>query len=347
MIKVGIVGGTGYTGSELLRLLALHPKAELKAITSRGEVGQPVCDMFPALRKRVDIAFTEPSFESLKNCDVVFFATPHGVAMAQSAELVSAGIRVIDLGADFRLKNTKEFEHWYGMPHSEPELLSSACYGLVESARDELKTAKLVGLAGCYPTAVQLALKPLITQSKALIDESAIVADCKSGVSGAGRKAAVGSLFSEASENFKAYGVSGHRHLPEIEQGLKAMAGRDIQITFTPHLVPMVRGILATVYVKLNDEGKKTDLQALYQAHYANEYFVDVMPHGAMPETKSVRGSNFARIALHRPQGRDTAVILCVIDNLVKGAAGQAVQAMNAMFDLPEHMGLEQLPLAP
>lgn len=347
MIKVGIVGGTGYTGSELLRLLALHPKAELKAITSRGEVGQPVADMFPALRKRVNIAFSEPTFESLKDCDVVFFATPHGVAMAQSAELVNAGIRVIDLGADFRLKNTTEFEKWYGMSHSEPELLGQACYGLVESARAEIKRAKLVGLAGCYPTAVQLALKPLISYATPLIDESSIVADCKSGVSGAGRKAAVGSLFSEASESFKAYGVSGHRHLPEIEQGLELISGRKAQITFTPHLVPMVRGILATTYVKLNEQGKNTDIQALYEQHYANEYFVDVMPKGSLPDTKSVRGSNFVRIALHRPQGRDTLVIVSVIDNLVKGAAGQAVQAMNVMFDLPEHMGLEQLPLSP
>ncbi|HEX4842281.1 MAG TPA: N-acetyl-gamma-glutamyl-phosphate reductase [Limnobacter sp.] len=347
MIKVGIVGGTGYTGSELLRLLALHPNVALHAITSRGEVGQAVEEMFPALRGRVGIAFTEPSFESLKNCDVVFFATPHGVAMAQAAELVNAGIRVIDLGADFRLKNTTEFEKWYGMPHSEPELLSQACYGLVEAAREEIAQAKLVGLAGCYPTAVQLALKPLLTQGMALIDESSIVADCKSGVSGAGRKATVGSLFSEASENFKAYGVSGHRHLPEIEQGLALISGRKAQITFTPHLVPMVRGILATVYVKLNDAGKNIDVQALYEQHYANEYFVDVMPKGALPETKHVRGSNFVRIALHRPQGRDTLVVVSVIDNLVKGAAGQAVQAMNVMFKLPEHTGLEQLPLAP
>lgn len=347
MIKVGIVGGTGYTGSELLRLLALHPHVQLQAITSRGEVGQAVADMFPFLRKRVTIGFTDPSFESLKHCDVVFFATPHGVAMAQAAELVKAGIRVIDLGADFRLKDTAEFEHWYGMPHSEPELLSQACYGLVESARAEIKKAKLVGLAGCYPTAVQLALKPLMSQAFPLIDETNIVADCKSGVSGAGRKAAVGSLFSEASEGFKAYGVSGHRHLPEIEQGLRLISGRKVQLTFTPHLVPMVRGILATTYVKLNEEGQQTDIQALYEQHYEHEYFVDVMPKGSLPDTKSVRGSNFVRIALHRPQGRDTLVIVSVIDNLVKGAAGQAVQALNVMFDLPEQTGLEQLPLYP
>lgn len=347
MIKVGIVGGTGYTGSELLRLLALHPQVELSAITSRGEAGQPVADMFPSLRKRVNLTFSEPSFDSLKQCDVVFFATPHGVCMAQAAELVKAGIRVIDLGADFRLKNTVEFEKWYGMPHSEPELLQKAVYGLVEMNRETIKTAQLVGLAGCYPTSVQLALKPLLCAKAPLIDELSIVADCKSGVSGAGRKATVGSLFSEASESFKAYGVAGHRHQPEIEQGLNMISGRTTQMTFTPHLVPMVRGILSTVYVRLNDAGKQTDLQALFEAHYENEFFVDVMPKGALPETKSVRGSNFVRLAIHRPQGRDTAVILSVIDNLVKGASGQAVQALNVMFGLPEHMGLEQLPLTP
>lgn len=347
MIQVGVVGGTGYTGSELLRLLALHPQAQIRAITSRGEQGQAVADMFPALRKRVDLCFSEHHFDTLKACDVVFFATPHGVAMSQAGELVKHGVRVVDLGADFRLQDTTDFEKWYGMPHSEPELLKTACYGLVEVNRAQIKNANLVGLAGCYPTAVQLGLKPLLSQSEPLIDESHIVADCKSGVSGAGRKAAVGSLFSEASENFKAYGVQGHRHLPEIEQGLRAMSKRPVELTFTPHLVPMVRGILASTYVQLNELGLQTDLQNLYETHYKNEPFVDVMPAGSHPDTKSVRGSNFARIAIHKPQGRKTAVILTVIDNLVKGASGQAVQAMNVMFGLPESMGLEQLPIAP
>lgn len=347
MIKVGIVGGTGYTGSELLRLLALHPQVELTAITSRGDAGTPVSDMFPSLRKKVEINFTEPEIKNLKNCDLVFFATPHGVAMAQAAELLEHGIRVVDLGADFRLKNTDEFAKWYGMPHSEPEILKQAVYGLIEVNRGQVKQARLVGLAGCYPTAVQLGLKPLLSATKPLIDEQSIIADCKSGVSGAGRKASVPMLFSEASESFKAYGVGGHRHLPEIEQGLRNMSNRTVQMTFTPHLVPMVRGILATIYVQLNEEGCKTDLQALYEQHYASEFFVDVMPKGSMPDTKSVRGSNFLRLAVHRPQGRNTAVILSVIDNLVKGAAGQAVQAMNVMFGLPEHTGLEQLPMSP
>lgn len=347
MIKVGIVGGTGYTGSELLRLLALHPQVELTAITSRGDAGTPVADMFPALRKRVNLLFAEPTLNNLKQCDVVFFATPHGVAMAQAAELLNAGIRVIDLGADFRLKDVSEFEKWYGMPHSEPAILEQAVYGLIEVNRDKVRNARIVGLAGCYPTSVQLGLKPLLSSTVPLINEQSIVADCKSGVSGAGRKASVPMLFSEASESFKAYGVSGHRHLPEIEQGLRHISGRPVQMTFTPHLVPMVRGILSTIYVQLTEAGRATDLQALYEQHYGNEYFVDVMPKGSTPETKSVRGSNFARIAVHRPQGRDTVVILSAIDNLVKGAAGQAVQALNVMFDLPEHMGLEQLPLSP
>lgn len=347
MVKVGIVGGTGYTGSELLRILARHPEVKLTAITSRGEVGQPVSEMYPALRKAVDITFTEPSFESLRDCDVVFFATPHGVCMAQAAELVNSGIRVIDLGADFRLKNTEEFAKWYGMPHSEPALLADSVYGLGEATREAMKKAKLIGLAGCYPTAVQLGLKPLMESTAPLIDETNIIANCASGVSGAGRKASVATLFSEASESFKAYGVAGHRHLPEIEQGLRNMSGRNIQLTFTPHLVPMVRGILATIYVRLNELGKNTDIQSLYEKAYANEYFVDVMPFGSMPETKHVRGSNYIKIGLNRPQGRDTLVILSTIDNLVKGAAGQAVQALNIAFGLPEQMGLEQLPMSP
>lgn len=346
MIKVGIVGGTGYTGSELLRLLALHPHAELTAITSRGDAGTPVSDMFPALRKKVNIEFTDPSFDSLQDCNVVFFATPHGVCMKQAKELVDAGIKVIDLGADFRLKDLGEFAKWYGMEHSEPDLNAQAVYGLIEANRNSIKKAQLIGLAGCYPTAVQLALKPLL-EGEPLIDEMNIIADCASGVSGAGRKASVPTLYAEAGENFKAYGVSGHRHLPEIEQGIRTISGRDCQLTFTPHLIPMVRGILATVYVNLNEKGQSTDLQKLFESKYANEFFVDVMPSGSMPETKSVRGSNFARIAVHRPQGRNTAVVLCAIDNLVKGAAGQAVQAMNVCFDLPEQTGLEQLPLCP
>ena len=347
MLKAGIVGGTGYTGVELLRLLGQHPDVELTVITSRKEAGMPVADMYPSLRGRINIAFSEPSVESLKTCDVVFFATPHGVAMAQARELLDAGVKVIDLAADFRLKDPSVFQQWYAMEHSCTDLLDEAVYGLAEVNRERLKQARLVGLAGCYPTAVQLGLKPLLTADGPLIDETSIIADCKSGVSGAGRKAEVHTLFAEASDNFKAYGVSGHRHLPEIKQGLAAMAGRPVELTFVPHLVPMIRGILATIYVRLNEKGLNTDIQSLYETHYANEYFVDVMPKGSTPETRSVRASNQVRIALHRPQGGNTLVVLSAIDNLVKGASGQAVQVMNILFGLPESTGLTQIPILP
>lgn len=342
MIKVGIVGGTGYTGVELLRLLAQHAQVELTAITSRKEAGMPVSDMFPNLRGRVKLSFTDPADAPLKQCDVVFFATPNGIAMQQARELLDAGVRVIDLAADFRIKDVALWEKWYGMQHACPELVAEAVYGLCEINRDKVKNARLVANPGCYPTAVQLGFIPLIEAG--LVDISHLVADCKSGVSGAGRKAEVATLFSEASDNFKAYGVAGHRHLPEIAQGLSIFAGNKVGLTFVPHLTPLIRGIHATLYARIT---KDVDLQALYEQRYANEYFVDVLPAGAHPETRSVRSANFCRIAVHRPQGGDTVVVLSVIDNLVKGASGQAVQNMNIMFGLPEQMGLEQIPVLP
>jgi N-acetyl-gamma-glutamyl-phosphate reductase len=327
--------------------LAQHKEVELTAITSRKEAGMAVADMFPSLRGRVSLTFSEPSLDTLKQCDVVFFATPHGVAMEQARDLLEAGVKVIDLAADFRLKNPAEFAKWYAMEHTCTDLLEQAVYGLAEVNRDKIRTAHLIGLAGCYPTAVQLGLKPLLAQATPLITESGIIADCKSGVSGAGRKAEVHTLLAEASDNFKAYGIAGHRHLPEIKQGLRNIAGRDVSLTFVPHLVPMIRGILATIYVTLNENGKDTDIQALYEQHYANEVFVDVMPKGSSPETRSVRASNQVRVAVHRPQQGDTLVILSAIDNLVKGASGQAVQVMNLMFGLEETAGLLQLPILP
>lgn len=342
MIKVGIVGGTGYTGVELLRLLAQHAQVELTAITSRKEAGMPVSDMFPNLRGRVALKFTDPVDAPLKQCDVVFFATPNGIAMQQARELLDAGVRVIDLAADFRIKDVALWEKWYGMQHACPELVAEAVYGLCEINRDKVRNARLVANPGCYPTAVQLGFIPLIESG--LVDISHLVADCKSGVSGAGRKAEVATLFSESSDNFKAYGVAGHRHLPEIAQGLSLFAGNQVGLTFVPHLTPLIRGIHATLYARLT---KDVDLQALYEKRYADEYFVDVMPAGTHPETRSVRSANFCRIAVHRPQGGDTVVVLSVIDNLVKGASGQAVQNMNIMFGLPEQMGLEQIPILP
>ncbi len=344
-LKIGIVGGTGYTGVELLRLLAGHPQAEVIAVTSRGEAGLAVSDMFPSLRGYIDVPFSDPANANLGSCDVVFFATPHGVAMSQAEELLAAGTKIIDLAADFRLQDTAVFEKWYKMPHSCPEILQDAIYGIPELNREQIKSAEVIGNPGCYPTTVLLGLVPLL--EKNLIDlTSPIIADSKSGVSGAGRKAEVSTLFSEAGDNLKAYGVSGHRHHPEIDAQLKKLAGNDLQFIFVPHLIPMIRGMLSTLYVKLTGEGCNTDLQSVYEQRYRDEQFVDVLPKGVLPETRSVRGSNQLRIALQRQQ-KEYLTILVVQDNLVKGAAGQAVQNMNIMFGLDEHLGLQIVPLLP
>jgi N-acetyl-gamma-glutamyl-phosphate reductase len=342
-LKTGIVGGTGYTGVELLRLLAGHPEAELSIITSRSEAGREVADLFPNLRGYLDIRFTEPDPGALGGCDVVFFATPNGTAMTLAPQLIDAGVRIIDLAADFRLKRTAEWEAWYGIPHACPGLLEEAVYGLTEVNRDAIREARLVANPGCYPTAVQLGFLPLIEQR--VIDIDHLVADAKSGVSGAGRKAATGALLCEASENFKAYAVAGHRHLPEIRQGLEQAAGQPVGLTFVPHLTPMIRGIHATLYAQLRDPDR--DLQALYEARYGNEPFIDVLPAGAHPETRSVSGANQCRIAVHQPQKGGVVVVLSVIDNLVKGAAGQAVQNMNVMFGLDETSGLSGIAVLP
>jgi N-acetyl-gamma-glutamyl-phosphate reductase len=342
MAKVGIVGGTGYTGVELLRILATHPEVELTAITSRKEAGLPVADLFPSLRRRIGLSFSDPANAQLEKCDVVFFATPNGVAMVDAPGLLKAGVRVIDLAADFRLKDVAEWEKWYGMTHACPELVNEAVYGLPEVNREQIRKARLIANPGCYPTSVQLGLLPLI--EAAAVDASNLIADAKSGVSGAGRKAEVHTLFCEAADNFKAYGVPGHRHLPEISQGLSRAAGAKVGLTFVPHLTPAIRGIHATLYCRLTRE---VDLQSLYERRYADEPFVDVLPPGSHPDTRSVRGANTCRIAVHRPGGRDTVVVLSVIDNLVKGAAGQAVQNMNLMLGLPESLGLDHVPLLP
>ncbi len=343
MIKVGIVGGTGYTGAELLRLLAPHPDVELVAITSRAEAGKQVTEIFPNLRGMVDLAFTPPEESILRRCDVIFFATPNGTAMGMVPGLLEAGVRVIDLAADFRLKDAAEWEQWYGMPHACPELLSEAVYGLPETNREAIREARLVACPGCYPTAVQLGFLPLLEAG--VVDPGSLIADAKSGVSGAGRKASVGTLLAECSESMKAYAVSGHRHLPEIRQGLQAATGTEVGLVFVPHLTPMIRGIHATLYATLT--GETADLQALFEQRFAAEPFVDVLPFGSHPETRSVKGANVCRIALHRPQGGATVVVLSVIDNLVKGAAGQAVQNMNLMFGLRESAGLEAIALLP
>ncbi|PRC93667.1 N-acetyl-gamma-glutamyl-phosphate reductase [Solimicrobium silvestre] len=345
MIKVGIVGGTGYTGVELLRILAAHPEVQLTAITSRKEDGLPVAEMYPSLRGRVALKFSSPDKANLTECDVVFFATPHGVAMAQAPALLAAGVKVIDLAADFRLQDVAQFEQWYGMQHSCADLLKEAVYGLPELNREAIKSARLIGNPGCYPTTMQLGFYPLLKAG--IIDADNLIADCKSGVSGAGRKAEISLLFSEASDNFKAYSVAGHRHIPETVEQLQKMSSTPVGLIFTPHLVPMIRGMHSTLYAKLNTTIDNAALQELFEKTYQNEAFVDVMPFGSHPETRSTRGSNTLRIALHRPGNGATLVILVAQDNLMKGASGQAVQCMNLMFGLQETCGLTQLPILP
>lgn len=346
MLKVGIVGGTGYTGVELLRLLAGHPEVEIVAITSRAEEGRRVDDVYPNMRGHFDLVFTAPDKSNLEECDLVFFATPNAVAMRQAPKLLQHGVRVIDLSADFRIKDAAEWSAWYGCKHECPQLIKEAVYGLPELNRIDIASAQLVANPGCYPTAVQLGFKPLLDSN--LVDTQTLIANAASGVSGAGRQANVGSLFCEAGENFKAYAVSGHRHLPEISQGLSQIAQHKVGLTFVPHLTPMIRGIHATLYARLvNPVLKDNELQELFEQCFVNEPFVDVMPAGSHPETRSVKGCNQCRIAVHRPQQGNVVVILSVIDNLVKGAAGQAIHNMNIMFGLDEATGLSNVALMP
>jgi len=344
MIHAGIVGGTGYTGVELLRIIALHTEVEVAVVTSRADAGLRVDALYPSLRGYIDVVFSSPDIEVLAQCDVVFFATPNGTAMLMAEQLLARGIKVIDLSADFRLKDAQEWSRWYGMEHACPDLIAEAVYGLPEVNREAIKQAKLIACPGCYPTAVQLGFLPLIENG--LIDVNHLIADVKSGVSGAGRKAELATLMSETGESFKAYAVSGHRHLPEITQGLTLCAKKPVRLTFVPHLTPMIRGIHATLYGQLSDGGLG-DIQVLYEQRYFNEVFVDVLPQGSHPDTRNVRGSNHCQISIHQPQGQQTIVVLSVIDNLVKGAAGQAVQNMNLMFGLKEDAGLKIIALYP
>jgi N-acetyl-gamma-glutamyl-phosphate reductase len=290
------------------------------------------------------LQFSEPSTAKLANCDLVFFATPNGVAMNYAAELLSKGIKVIDLAADFRFKDLALWQIWYDMEHACPDLLEEAVYGLPEMNRDQLKQANLVGSAGCYTTAAQIALLPILNMDG--VDLNNIIIDAKTGVSGAGKSLKASSLFSECAENFSAYGVSGHRHQPEICHSLKNYSQKNIGLTFVPHLVPMVRGIFATTYIKLNKSIELSDFQSAYEQQFRAETFVDVLPSGSLPSTKAVRASNLCRVSLHKPN-ETTLVVLSVIDNLVKGASGQAIQNMNLMLGLKEDAGLSSTPLYP
>ncbi len=347
-LNVGIIGGTGYTGMELLRLLSSHPQASPVIITSRGDAGNPVSRLYPALQGHCDLSFVDPDSADLKQCDVVFSAAPNGVAMTHARELLNAGVKLIDLSADFRIRDVEVWRHWYGLEHACPELLSDAVYGLPEVYRDDIRTAQLVANPGCYPTAIQLGFLPLVENG--LVELDSLIADAKSGVSGAGRSANLATAFSEISDSFKAYAASGHRHLPEIKQELSAACGGDVDLVFTPHLLPLMRGIHATLYARLNEKGEAMDLQEiqdLFKNRFDDEHFVQVLESGSHPDTRSVRGSNNCRISLHRPQNGKTITVLSVEDNLVKGAAGQAIQNMNLMTGLEETLGLQGIALVP
>ncbi|ELA08530.1 N-acetyl-gamma-glutamyl-phosphate reductase [Moraxella macacae 0408225] len=357
-IKVAIVGATGYTGVELIRLLSLHPHTDIQYLVSRTEAGRRVDEIFPSLRNvACDLVFDNLDAQKLLACDVVFFATPHGVAMQHARTLIAKGVKVIDLASDFRLQNLTEFEKWYQLVHVCPDLLQQAVYGLPEINREKIKTAMIIGNPGCYPTTAILGLAPIIHQQN-LMNQSVIdpyiVIDAKSGVSGAGRQAKLNLMFSEISDSFSAYGVAGHRHLPEIEQGIDTLIlkpGQNQpqrhQIRFVPHLVPMIRGMFSTIHLRLTDVGQTLDLQRLYTDFYRHESFVDVLPSGQYPNTGSVRGSNRLRIAVQTFANSPVATILVVQDNLVKGASGQAVQNMNLMFGLDETAGLTLAPISP
>lgn len=345
MKKVGIVGGSGYTGSELLRILSRHSGVEVSFISSRANAGTRVDALFPQLRGICDLEFSDPGADKIADCDLVFFATPNGTAMLSAAELLDKGVRIVDLSADFRLKDRAVWEKWYSMTHAAPELLEQAVYGLPEMHREKIAGASLVANPGCYPTCIQLGFLPLLEGGH--VNRNTLVADAKSGITGAGRSASVPNLLAEAADSFKAYAVSGHRHLPEIEQGLEMATGSPVELTFTPHLLPIIRGIHATLYMDLENEADTLDLQALYEERFANEPFVDVMPAGSHPETRSVKGANTCRLAVHRPQGRNRVVVLAVEDNLVKGAAGQAVQNMNLMLGFDEGAALDLPALVP
>lgn len=355
MISAAIVGGTGYTGIELIRLLSAHPQVSLDLLTSRSEAGTRADEIFPSLRGVSDIVFSDlgdDTLAALQQCDVVFFATPHGVAMQQAEALTQAGVKVIDLAADFRLQSLTEFEHWYNQPHACPELLKSAIYGLPELNRDKIANALVVGNPGCYPTTAILGLKPIIllqNQQNTRLIEPRIVIDAKSGVSGAGRQASLALNYAETTDNFKAYGVTGHRHLPEIEQGLEQLLASQFahRVRFLPHLVPMIRGMFSSIHLELTEAGMAIDWQQEFASSYADEAFIDVLPSGIYPDTRSVRASNRLRIAVYQDNTRHELTILVVQDNLVKGAAGQAVQNLNVMFGFEESLGLNAAPIVP
>lgn len=345
MIKAGIVGAAGYAGGELIRLLARHGEVKIEALMGHSNAGHSIEELSPWLYQQIGLSVGDLDMDKLAECDVVFLALPAGASAKTAAGLLPQGVKVIDLGADFRFKDQAVYEQWY-TAHPHPELLPRAVYGLPEIWRDEVVGADLIGNPGCYPTSVQLGLYPLLKAGLADLSQT-VICDCKSGITGAGRKAEKNLIYCETNDSINAYGVAGHRHTPEIAGGLSRMAGEAANVLFTPHLTPMSRGILSTIYVKLKDGTSEAQVRALYEDTYADEFFVRVLPEGVWPHTKWVAGSNFCDINLKLDVNTGILVVSSAIDNIVKGAAGQAIQNMNIMFGFDEIMGIDQLPTMP
>lgn len=346
MIKAGIIGATGYAGGELVRILSGHPDVEIVWYGSRSYIDQKYADVYRNMFRIVDAACMDDNMEELaEEADVIFTATPQGFCASVISEEILSKTRIVDLSADFRIKDVKTYEKWYGIEHKSPQFIEEAVYGLCEVNREDVKSARLVANPGCYTTCSILTAYPL--SKEGLIDMNTLIVDAKSGTSGAGRGAKVPNLFCEVNENMKAYGVTTHRHTPEIEEQLSYASGEPMMINFTPHLVPMNRGILATEYASLKEKVTAEEVMAIYQKYYGNEYFIRLLGAGACPETKWVEGSNFVDIGFQIDERTNRIVMMGAIDNLVKGAAGQAVQNMNLMFGLPEQEGLKLVPLFP
>lgn len=340
MIKVGVVGATGYAGAELVRLLSRHPQVELTILTSQTYAGKQMWEVFPHLYGLVDNTLADLNVpELVSQCDVIFTALPHGHAMPLALEVMAQGKKLIDLGADFRLKEVAVYQSWYKTEHTAQQLLDSAIYGLPELYRKQIRESAIIANPGCYPTSVILGLAPLL--SNKLIDPETLIIDAKSGVSGAGRGLSLKTHFSETTDNFQAYGVATHRHTPEIEQELSLLAGHEVTVSFTPHLTPMIRGILSTIYAKLSTSITTEELTKIYQQFYGGERFIRVLPAGMYPATKAVAGSNHCDLSVTVDPRTKRVIVLAAIDNLIKGAAGQAVQNLNLMYNLPEDAGLD------
>ena len=346
MIKAGVIGATGYAGNELVRLLMQHPEVELKTVTSQRYIGKEFSEVYEGYREINPLICEEEDIEKMAEvCDVVFLALPHVVAAKKVTKEILQKTVIIDFGADFRLQDVEDYEKWYGLQHEGQELLKQAVYGLCEVNREKIKKARLIANPGCYTTCSILSLLPLTAEH--LVDNKSMIIDAKSGVSGAGRGLVTGSLYCEVNENIKAYKIASHRHTPEIEEQLSYAAGEKITLSFTPHLTPMNRGILATCYASLKEGVTEQDVRKAYEKWYGKEYFVRVTKEGIFPETRWVKGSNFVDIGFTVDERTKRIIVIGAIDNLVKGAAGQAVQNMNLVFGLKEDTGLCQAPIFP